>query len=65
MQQNGGSLVAEGDQKNWYAVGHNAVYNFHDQDYIVYHGYDATDKGRSKVVIRQLNWDEEGWPTLN
>jgi arabinan endo-1,5-alpha-L-arabinosidase len=65
MQQNGGSLLAEGDQKNWYAVGHNAVYNFQQQDYIIYHGYDANDKGRSRLIIRKLDWDHEGWPKLN
>lgn len=65
MNSNGGSLVVEGDHKQWYGAGHNAVYRFNEQDYIVYHGYDATDKGRSKLIIQLLEWDNEGWPKLN
>ena len=65
MNANGGSLVVEGDNKKWYGAGHNAVYHFNEQDYIVYHGYDATDKGKSKLIIHLLNWDDEGWPKIN
>jgi arabinan endo-1,5-alpha-L-arabinosidase len=64
MTSNGGSLVLEGDAKEWFGAGHNAVYQFDGKDYIVYHGYDALDKGRSKLLINELAWDSEGWPTL-
>jgi arabinan endo-1,5-alpha-L-arabinosidase len=65
MNANGGSLVVEGDNKQWFGAGHNAVYRFNEQDYIVYHGYDATDKGKSKLIIHPLEWDNNGWPKLN
>ncbi len=65
MKAGGGSLVVEGDNKKWYGAGHNAVYRLNQQDYIVYHGYDATDKGKSKLIIHPLGWDKEGWPKLN
>jgi arabinan endo-1,5-alpha-L-arabinosidase len=65
LEDNGGSLVVEGDNKKWYGAGHNAVYSFNEKDYIVYHGYDATDKGKSKLVIHPLKWDQEGWPQIN
>ncbi|QNA42692.1 arabinan endo-1,5-alpha-L-arabinosidase [Lacibacter sediminis] len=64
MTSNGGTLVLEGDAKEWFGAGHNAVYHVDDKDYIVYHGYDALDKGRSKLLINELAWDKEGWPTL-
>lgn len=63
MVSGGGSLVAEGD-KNWYGVGHCAVYTFDGSDYIIYHGYDASDNGRSKLIIHTLSW-QDGWPVLN
>jgi arabinan endo-1,5-alpha-L-arabinosidase len=64
MTSNGGTLVLEGDAKEWFGAGHNAVYHAEGKDYIVYHGYDALDKGRSKLLINELAWDKEGWPTL-
>ncbi len=64
MTSNGGTLVLEGDAKEWFGAGHNAVYHADGKDYIVYHGYDAQDKGRSKLLINELAWDKEGWPTL-
>lgn len=57
----GGSLIVEGDGKNWFGAGHNAVYTFDGQDYIIYHGYDAKDKGRSKLIVEELQW-KDGWP---
>ena len=63
LEQGGGSLVLEGD-KNWYGVGHNAVATFDGTDYLVFHAYDAADKGRSKLRIEPLGWDAAGWPVV-
>jgi arabinan endo-1,5-alpha-L-arabinosidase len=63
MVLNGGSLVLQGD-KEWHGVGHNSVYNFNGKDYLIFHGYDAKDKGRSKLRIEELSWDAEGWPVV-
>lgn len=63
MAQAGGTLLLEGD-KNWYGVGHNSVYTFDNTDYLVFHGYDASDKGRSKLRIEKLSWDKKKWPYL-
>ena len=49
----GGTLVLEGN-KDWYGVGHNSVYNFDGTDYLIFHGYDAADNGRSKLRIEKL-----------
>jgi arabinan endo-1,5-alpha-L-arabinosidase len=64
MQLGGGSLVAEGSGK-WAAVGHNAVYHFDDNDYIIYHGYNKENNGKSTLIVHQLSWDEQGWPVVN
>ncbi|MDP4151521.1 MAG: arabinan endo-1,5-alpha-L-arabinosidase [Bacteroidota bacterium] len=62
MLQGGGSLVMEGD-KNWYGVGHNAVVSDPGGDLLIFHGYDAHDKGRSKLRIGRLTWNNE-WPAV-
>ena len=58
----GGTTLLEGD-KNWYGVGHNAVASFNGTDYLIFHGYDGNDKGRSKLRIEKLNW-LNGWPVV-
>ncbi|GAB3224743.1 hypothetical protein [Spirosoma arcticum] len=63
MTQGGGTLVLAGDE-DWYGVGHNSVYTFDGADYLIYHGYDAAGKGKSKLLIRQLVWNAAGWPTV-
>jgi arabinan endo-1,5-alpha-L-arabinosidase len=46
-------------------VGHNSTYTFDGVDYLVFHGYDASDeRGRSKLRIERLAWDAEGWPVV-
>lgn len=62
MNLGGGSLLLEGD-KNWHGAGHNAVANFNGTDYLVFHAYDANDKGRSKLRIEKLTWTN-GWPSI-
>jgi arabinan endo-1,5-alpha-L-arabinosidase len=62
MAKGGGSVVLAGDS-NWYGVGHNAVVSFNGIDYLVFHGYDASDKGISKLRIEKLSW-ATGWPEV-
>ena len=63
LAQGGGTLVLAGD-RNWYGVDHNAVCTFDGTDYLVFHGYDAADKGHSKLRIEKLRWDADGWPQV-
>lgn len=58
-----GTPVLTGN-KNWPGVGHSATYTFDGQDYIIYHGYDASDHGRPKLLIDTLQWDDAGWPVV-
>lgn len=63
MFEGGGTLVLEGNE-NWHGVGHNSAYTFDGTDYLIFHGYDANDNGRSKLLIREMDWDNEGWPIV-
>jgi arabinan endo-1,5-alpha-L-arabinosidase len=58
-----GTPVLTGN-KDWPGVGHSATYTFDGKDYIIYHGYDASDHGRPKLLIDTLQWDEGGWPVV-
>lgn len=64
MLMGGGTIVVSGN-KEYPGVGHNAVYTFDGQDYIIFHAYEAAENGRPKLVIRELKWDNEGWPVVN
>ncbi|TDX01300.1 family 43 glycosylhydrolase [Dinghuibacter silviterrae] len=61
MIAGGGTVVLQGDAR-WHGVGHNAVCTFDGVDYIIYHGYDATDRGIAKLRIDRLDWDNDDWP---
>lgn len=62
MAKGGGTLLLQGDV-NWYGVGHNAVCCFDGKDYLIFHGYDAKNKGIPKLRIEQLSW-KNGWPVV-
>lgn len=62
LTEGGGSLVIEGN-KNWYGVGHNSIFTFDGKDYTFMHGYDASDKGLPKLIVKEVTW-VNGWPTV-
>ncbi len=62
MTAGGGFLLIQGNE-NWYGVGHCAVVDTGSTTLLVYHGYDAADKGRSKLLISELEWKDE-WPYI-
>jgi arabinan endo-1,5-alpha-L-arabinosidase len=64
LARGGGTVLLAGDSK-WYGVGHNGANTFDGVDYIVFHGYDASDPhGRSKLRIERLSWTTGGWPRV-
>lgn len=63
MALGGGSIVLTGNE-DWHGIGHNAVVTFDSTDYMICHGYDANDEGRSKLIIRKISWDPNGWPIV-
>ncbi|MFM2480704.1 family 43 glycosylhydrolase [Celerinatantimonas sp. YJH-8] len=59
MLNGGGSLFDSGND-HWVGPGGEDIVDNHT---IVRHAYDATDNGASKLLISDLNWDDNGWPT--
>jgi len=60
----GGTIIAQGNEY-WAGVGHSAHYDFDGVSYMIMHGYDKLDNGRSKLIIREMKWDSEGWPSID
>ncbi len=63
MMAGGGSLLLGGEAR-WRGPGHNCVLRDKGEDLMVYHAYDATDRGVSKLRISPLTWDRDGWPRV-
>lgn len=64
LAHGGGTILLAGDAR-WHGVGHNAVCSFDGVDYLVFHGYDATDPaGKAKLRILPIEWDDAGWPIV-
>lgn len=62
LSTGGGTILLQGN-KDWNGVGHNSTYTFDGKDYLVFHAYDANDKGRPKLRIEELKW-KNGWVQL-
>jgi arabinan endo-1,5-alpha-L-arabinosidase len=63
LRSGGGTILVQGNGE-WYGTGHNGLCSSDGKDYIIYHGYDAKDKGRSKLIIKELKWNKDGWPLI-
>jgi arabinan endo-1,5-alpha-L-arabinosidase len=63
LARGGGTIVLAGDAR-WHGVGHCGVYDFDGVTYLIFHGYDATDRGRSKLRVEKLQWTPTGWPKV-
>ena len=64
LAEGGGTLLLAGNGR-WPGVGHNAAYTFAGRDILVFHAYDASDEGKSKLQILELKWDTAGWPSVD
>ncbi len=64
MAKGGGTIVIEGDKKDWEAAGHCSAYTFDNQDIFVCHGYSATKNGAAMLIQRNITWTADGWPEL-
>lgn len=63
MKTGGGSILLQGNE-NWHGVGHNAAIHDNGKDFLLFHGYSATEEGRPKLLIREINWDQDMWPNI-
>jgi arabinan endo-1,5-alpha-L-arabinosidase len=61
MRQSGGTLFldTEGD---FIGPGHISIFSRDRQEWFSYHYYDEKARGRSKLNVRRLNWNDSGWP---
>jgi len=64
MRKGGGTLVLEGDRREFEAAGHSAAYHFDGRDIFICHGYYLPMKGASILVQRDISWTADGWPQL-
>lgn len=64
MADGGGTLIAAGDGKEFYAMGHCAIYDFEGQTMFFCHGYSVEHEGTSLLVKRPVKWTDDGWPEL-
>ena len=62
MMRGGGTTVVKGNEQ-YPGVGHCAVACLDGKDYIFMYGYDKNENYVSKLVIRGLDWSEDGWPS--
>ena len=64
MLLGGGTVVLEGDKRQFEAAGHCAVYHLDDQDIFICHGYSTNHKGAPVLIQRLIRWTLEGWPQI-
>lgn len=64
MMEGGGTLILEGDKKEFEAMGHCSAYTFPDGDRFFCHGYSVEKNGASILVEKKINWTSDGWPSL-
>lgn len=63
LNRGGGTVIAKGNER-WAGVGHSAHYNMSGKTIMIMHGYDKLDNGRPKLIIREMKWDNAGWPFI-
>ena len=64
MLLGGGTIVLQGDKKEYEAAGHCAAYHMDGEDVFICHGYSATQNGAAFLIQRTISWTPDGWPTL-
>lgn len=57
---NGGGTIFDAGNNQWKGPGHSDIYN---NNIIVRHAYDALNNGIPTLLINDLYWDSQGWPT--
>lgn len=64
LTKGGGSLVVASNE-DFVAIGHSAAYHFDGKDYFIAHGYSRDEDGASKLFLREMTWDADGWPVVD
>src|SRR5699024_8978088 len=58
LDHDGGRFIAKQDE-DWATVGHQAAYTFSSTDYLILHDYDKSNEGKTKLIIRKIQWEED------
>jgi arabinan endo-1,5-alpha-L-arabinosidase len=61
MLQRGGTIFLE-SKPPFYGPGHAGIINVAGQDWFSCHYYDGNNRGRPRLWVGKLSWDEQGWP---
>ena len=61
MLNGGGTVLLEGDKKQYEATGHCAAYSIDGKDIFICHGYSTEMKGAPVLIQREIRWTDEGW----
>lgn len=64
MLHGGGTVILGGDHHKYAAIGHCSVYDFKGRTYLFAHGYETGDNGMPHLVMREIKWNNHGWPEL-
>ena len=59
----GGSKPIKSSSEKWVAAGHCGVHHIDGKDILVAHAYSA-QSGESQLIIKEIEWDEDGWPDI-
>lgn len=63
MMQGGGTPVVSGSDR-YPGVGHCAVVSDGSCDWLFFHAYDRYAHYNSRLLIRKIEWDADGWPSV-
>jgi arabinan endo-1,5-alpha-L-arabinosidase len=63
LRKGGGSLLLETEGR-FIGPGHAGILKDGDRYLLSYHFYDGQQNGRSRLAIRRLEWDRDGWPKV-
>ena len=64
LVEGGGTQFLKSDGSD-IGPGHVGVRTDHGREFVSYHVYDATMRGRSQLRIRSLKWSNDGWPAVD
>ena len=64
MRKGGGTIVIEGDKREFEAAGHCAAYHIDGMDIFICHGYSVPLHGQAILIQKEIHWTKDGWPEL-
>ncbi len=63
LMQGGGTVVVSGNDR-YPGVGHCAVVSTKEGEKMLFHAYDRETGYNAGLLVRSLDWDRDGWPSI-